>query len=124
LQASRASDTETLQSQVNKAAKKRLSLSGLEILHGRLVSPRRAELRAGARRAAVHQSLESDTADYNTDPTKNLSPLLANMLAVSVGSTLSSILRKDALQQEKAPAGETGASEFKKRVCRRRRPSS
>jgi len=33
---SRASDTETLQSQVNKAAKKRLSLSGLEILHGRL----------------------------------------------------------------------------------------
>src|SRR6516162_708194 len=36
LQASRASDTETLQSQVNKAAKKRLSLSGLEILHGRL----------------------------------------------------------------------------------------
>src|SRR5262249_54071420 len=38
LQASRASDTETLQSQVNKAAKKRLSLSGLEILHGRLIS--------------------------------------------------------------------------------------
>src|SRR5215813_8314266 len=38
LQASRASDTETLQSQVNKAAKKRLSLSGLEILHGRLLS--------------------------------------------------------------------------------------
>src|SRR5262245_30528226 len=35
LQASKASDTETLQSQVNKAAKKRLSLSGLEILHGR-----------------------------------------------------------------------------------------
>src|SRR5262245_26788284 len=35
LQASRASDTETLQSQVNKAAKKRLSLSWLEILHGR-----------------------------------------------------------------------------------------
>ena len=38
LQASRVSDTETLQSQVNKAAKKRLSLSGLEILHGRRVS--------------------------------------------------------------------------------------
>src|SRR5262249_20374098 len=38
LQASRASDTETLQSQVNKAAKKRLSLSGLEILHGRLMN--------------------------------------------------------------------------------------
>src|SRR4029077_5105260 len=37
LQASRASDTETLQSQVNKAAKKRLSLSELEILHGRLL---------------------------------------------------------------------------------------
>src|SRR6516164_2026534 len=36
LQASRASNTETLQSQVNKAAKKRLSLSGLEVLHGRL----------------------------------------------------------------------------------------
>src|SRR5215467_2201139 len=30
------SDTETMQSQVNKAGKKRLSLSGLEILHGRL----------------------------------------------------------------------------------------
>ena len=40
LQASRASDTETLQSQVNKAAKKRLSLSGLEILHGRRTSGR------------------------------------------------------------------------------------
>src|SRR5215471_9945882 len=36
LQASRASDTETLQSQVTKAGKKRLSLSGLEVLHGRL----------------------------------------------------------------------------------------
>src|SRR5262249_36565882 len=40
LQASTASDTETLQSQVNKAAKKRLSLSELEILHGRLISIR------------------------------------------------------------------------------------
>jgi hypothetical protein len=40
LQASRASDTETLQSQVNKAAKKRLSLSGLEIPHGRLTNMR------------------------------------------------------------------------------------
>src|SRR5262249_8812417 len=38
LQASRASDRETLQSQVNKAAKKRLSLCGLEVLHGRLIS--------------------------------------------------------------------------------------
>src|SRR5215831_1516168 len=38
LQASRASETETLQSQVTKAAKKRLSLSGLEVLHGRLRS--------------------------------------------------------------------------------------
>ena len=46
LQASRASDTETLQSQVNKAAKKRLSLSGLEILHGRL-TPDPARVRAG-----------------------------------------------------------------------------
>src|SRR5215831_5227738 len=38
LQASRTSDTETLQSQFNKAGKKRISLSGLEILHGRLGS--------------------------------------------------------------------------------------
>jgi len=38
LQASRASDTQTLQSQVNKAAENRLSLSGLEVLHGRLGS--------------------------------------------------------------------------------------
>src|SRR5215831_7440081 len=43
LQASRASDTETLQSQVNKAAEKRLSLSGLEILHGRLAKSLRNE---------------------------------------------------------------------------------
>src|SRR5262245_526831 len=35
----RASDTETLQSQVNKAGKKRLSLSGLQVFHGRLISP-------------------------------------------------------------------------------------
>jgi hypothetical protein len=42
-----------LQSQVNKAAKKRLSLSGLEILHGRLIrfAPLRfALLRAGRAR--------------------------------------------------------------------------
>jgi hypothetical protein len=45
LQASRASDTETLQSQVTKAAKKRLSLSGLEVLHGRLFLFLRFELR-------------------------------------------------------------------------------
>jgi hypothetical protein len=41
LQASRASDTETLQSQVTKAAKKRLSLSGLEVLHGRSRCPKK-----------------------------------------------------------------------------------
>jgi len=38
-----APDTKTLQSQVNKAAKKRLSLSGLEILHGRLQSSLRSK---------------------------------------------------------------------------------
>jgi hypothetical protein len=38
-------DTETLQSQVTKAAKKRLSLSGLEVLHGRLFLFLRFELR-------------------------------------------------------------------------------
>src|SRR5256885_17211139 len=43
LQASRASDTEILQSQVNKAAKKRLSLNGLEILHGRLINDATAQ---------------------------------------------------------------------------------
>src|SRR5262249_44632838 len=53
LQASRASDTETLQSQVNKAAKKRLSLSGLEILHGRLQRPTRLTYTAGARQIAL-----------------------------------------------------------------------
>src|SRR5947199_2941763 len=36
LQASSASDPETLQSQVTKTARKRLSLRGLEVLHGRL----------------------------------------------------------------------------------------
>src|SRR5947199_10052227 len=35
LQASSASDPETLQSQVTKTARKRLSLRGLEVLHGR-----------------------------------------------------------------------------------------
>src|SRR5213079_269115 len=38
LQASSASDPETLQSQVTKTARKRLSLRGLEVLHGRRVS--------------------------------------------------------------------------------------
>jgi len=52
LQASRASDTETLQSQFNKAAKKRLSLSGLEILHGRLTT----EITSGSDSAAVSQA--------------------------------------------------------------------
>jgi hypothetical protein len=46
LQASRAPDTETLQSQVNKAAEKRLSLSGLEILHGQLHKSARSIRRA------------------------------------------------------------------------------
>src|SRR5262249_73780 len=64
LQASRASDTETLQSQVNKAAEKRLSLSGLEILHGRLgwfakrsawVTPRPIGRRAASQRRALRQ---------------------------------------------------------------------
>jgi hypothetical protein len=36
LQVSRAADPETLQSQLAKTARKRLSLSGLELLHGRL----------------------------------------------------------------------------------------
>jgi hypothetical protein len=40
LQVSRAADPETLQSQLAKTARKRLSLSGLELLHGRLnISP-------------------------------------------------------------------------------------
>src|SRR6516165_11109330 len=47
LQASRASDTETLQSQVNKAAQKRLSLSGLEVLHGRELIQIELEMRGG-----------------------------------------------------------------------------
>src|SRR5437773_8686238 len=42
LQASSASDPETLQSQVTKTARKRLSLRGLEVLHGRLTVVRRA----------------------------------------------------------------------------------
>src|SRR5262249_1743689 len=58
LQASTASDTETLQSQVNKAAKKRLSLSELEILHGRL------ELEQGASpsRGPSALTIQNDTA--------------------------------------------------------------
>src|SRR2546430_1648318 len=38
LQVSRAADPETLQSQLAKTARKRLSLSGLELLHGRLLN--------------------------------------------------------------------------------------
>jgi hypothetical protein len=37
LQVSRAADPETLQSQLAKTARKRLSLSGLELLHGRRI---------------------------------------------------------------------------------------
>src|SRR5262245_50522918 len=48
LQASTASDTGTLQSQVNKAGKKRFSLSGLEILYGRLRLPRSRAYARGA----------------------------------------------------------------------------
>jgi hypothetical protein len=45
-----------LQSQVNKAAKKRLSLSGLEILHGRLKFRHRNNLeRRGAHRFGLIQ---------------------------------------------------------------------
>src|SRR5262249_41229023 len=40
LQASRASDRETLQSQVTKDAKKGLSLRGLKVRHGRLHNDR------------------------------------------------------------------------------------
>jgi hypothetical protein len=43
LQVSRAADPETLQSQLAKTARKRLSLSGLELLHGRLKMVRLAE---------------------------------------------------------------------------------
>jgi hypothetical protein len=43
LQVSRAADPETLQSQLAKTARKRLSLSGLELLHGRLGSRRLLE---------------------------------------------------------------------------------
>src|SRR5262245_5078506 len=61
LQASRASDTETLQSQVNKAAKKRLSLSGLEILHGRLCSALARQQRLKDGRGA---DLENAVSEY------------------------------------------------------------
>src|SRR5262249_33673008 len=69
LQASRASDTETLQSQVNKAAKKRLSLSGLEILHGRLASlllPRCA--RAASGHAATPPSSVMNARRFTRSP--------------------------------------------------------
>src|SRR5262245_33687384 len=57
LQASKASDTETLQSQVNKAAKKRLSLSGLEILHGRPNGLRQVDLFANKFRRAERKRI-------------------------------------------------------------------
>src|SRR5262249_16228145 len=38
LQALRVSDPETLQSQIDQTARKRLSVSGLEVFHGRLIS--------------------------------------------------------------------------------------
>src|SRR2546430_12323487 len=63
LQASRASDTETLQSQVNKAAKKRLSLSGLEILHGRLSGSRAHPCRCRLFRVYDITKDEFDPAD-------------------------------------------------------------
>src|SRR5439155_23132419 len=56
LQASSASDPETLQSQVTKTARKRLSLRGLEVLHGRLDKGVHARLRRAmdARERAYH----------------------------------------------------------------------
>jgi hypothetical protein len=47
LQVSRAADPETLQSQLAKTARKRLSLSGLELLHGRLTISSRLALQTG-----------------------------------------------------------------------------
>jgi hypothetical protein len=47
LQVSRAADPETLQSQLAKTARKRLSLSGLELLHGRLLGLRLISLYLG-----------------------------------------------------------------------------
>src|SRR5215468_8600966 len=53
------SDTETLQSQVNKAGKKRLSLSGLEILHGRPHIVRLCLKRLSRKRIAYAQAAKS-----------------------------------------------------------------
>src|SRR5262249_14894672 len=68
LQASRASDTETLQSQVNKAAKKRLSLSGLEILHGRLDSVRDRLMLRLSRRLQTSRWMPMLQRAANTEP--------------------------------------------------------
>src|SRR5262249_16618973 len=57
LQASRASDTETLQSQATKAGKKRLSLSRLEILHGRLARRCKCCSRAGRLQSSFRSAM-------------------------------------------------------------------
>src|SRR5262249_15431499 len=65
LQASRASDTETLQSQATKAGKKRLSLSRLEILHGRHGS---RKLLLGQQLTGSDVALEKKLVTWNSNP--------------------------------------------------------
>src|SRR5262249_17769316 len=77
LQASRASDTQTLQSQVSKAGKKRLSLSGLEILHGRLAKLLKAKHQRADAIQAYQRVIEIDPLDK--DARKGLEDLVSPM---------------------------------------------
>jgi hypothetical protein len=65
LQVSRAADPETLQSQLAKTARKRLSLSGLELLHGRQNSPPGA---SHALRADLYRPVSNSTGGLQKNP--------------------------------------------------------
>src|SRR5262245_4921057 len=95
LQASSASDTETLQSQVDKAGKKRLSLSGLEILHGRLTNRPRPRPRPILLRFTLHGWC---ICVFHFEP--------IGRAAGTVGRTLA--LRDDAFEAKLAGVGKDG----------------
>src|SRR5215831_9988072 len=83
LQASSASDTETLQSQVDKAGKKRLSLSGLEILHGRLSPAGAAHSMRASAQVTASGAITNMIVAVSTTPNRENRSTCSRMCALS-----------------------------------------